>query len=263
MGTILGGNLPPAIVYEDDGYVAPTSFDARTAWPDCPSIPLVRDQSACGSCWAFGTTESFNDRLCVSTKNTIILSPADVLACCSLTCGMGCNGGYPEAAWDYFKSHGVVPNTCFSYPYPACAHHVISPDYPPCPSAEYPTPKCNKTCADGSDFTKDKIKAKSVYSISGESNIIKELSTKGPVSAAFTVYNDFLAYKSGVYQYVSGDALGGHAVEIIGYGTENGVNYWTVKNSWNPSWGDNGYFKIIRGTDECGIESEIVAGDAA
>jgi len=158
------------------------------------------------------------------------------------------------------KKTGSVTDTCYPYPFPACAHHVVSPDYPPCPADEYPSPKCDKTCSDGTDFSKDKTKATSAYGVTGEENIMAELSTNGPVTAAYTVYEDFLAYKSGVYQHVSGSELGGHAVEIIGYGTENGVKYWTVKNSWNPSWGDNGFFKILRGADECGIESEIVTG---
>jgi len=54
--------------------------------------------------------------------------------------------------------------------------------------------------------------------------------------------------------------LGGHAVKVLGYGVENGVKYWLCANSWNEEWGDQGYFKILRGNDECGIESEGVAG---
>jgi len=165
-------------------------------------------------------------------------------------------------AWDYFKNHGSVPASCFAYPFPACAHHVVSPDYPACPKDDYSTPKCNKTCADGSDFTSDKIKASSVYSLESEEDVMKSLTTKGPVTAAFTVYEDFLAYKSGVYQHVTGSELGGHAIEIVGFGVDNGVKYWTVKNSWNPSWGNGGFFNILRGQDECGIDSSIVAGDA-
>ena len=80
-----------------------------------------------------------------------------------------------------------------------------------------------------------------------------------PVSAAFTVYADFPTYKSGVYKHTTGQALGGHAVEIIGYGTENGEDYWLVKNSWNEQWGDAGTFKILRGSNECGIEDDISA----
>jgi len=68
--------------------------------------------------------------------------------------------------------------------------------------------------------------------------------TYGPVEIAITVYDDFLTYKSGVYKHVSGSELGGHAVRMLGWGTENGVDYWLVANSWNNGWGDNGFIKI-------------------
>lgn len=87
-----------------------------------------------------------------------------------------------------------------------------------------------------------------------------ELSTNGPMEASFTVYEDFLAYKSGVYHHVTGSALGGHAVKIMGWGTENGTPYWLVANSWNEDWGDKGFFKIRRGSNDCGFESGIVGG---
>merc|ERR1711879_1012806 len=90
-----------------------------------------------------------------------------------------------------------------------------------------------------------------------------DLMTNGPVAAAFTVYADFPTYKSGVYKHTSGSALGGHAVKIIGWGVEDGNDYWLVANSWNTDWGDKGFFKIARGHNECGIEGQISAGHAA
>lgn len=89
---------------------------------------------------------------------------------------------------------------------------------------------------------------------------MQEIYKNGPVEAAFMVYEDFVTYKSGVYHHVSGSMLGGHAIKILGWGVENGVKYWLVANSWNTSWGDNGYFKILRGSDECGIEDRVSAG---
>jgi len=90
---------------------------------------------------------------------------------------------------------------------------------------------------------------------------MQDLYEYGSVTAAFTVYEDFVAYKSGVYEHKTGRALGGHAIKIVGYGVEDGTEYWLVMNSWNDSWGDNGYFKIKRGADECGIESQVSAGN--
>lgn len=54
--------------------------------------------------------------------------------------------------------------------------------------------------------------------------------------------------------------MGGHAIRIIGWGSENGIDYWLVANSWKHSWGESGLFRIRRGYDECGIESYVVAG---
>lgn len=87
-----------------------------------------------------------------------------------------------------------------------------------------------------------------------------EIMNNGPVEGAFMVYEDFVNYKEGVYQHVAGKLLGGHAIRILGWGVENDVPYWLVANSWNTDWGDNGYFKIKRGNDECGIEGQISAG---
>merc|ERR1712146_70382 len=93
------------------------------------------------------------------------------------------------------------------------------------------------------------------FSVSGVENIKKALYEHGPLSAAFSVYSDFPTYKSGVYEHKTGSMLGGHAVLIVGYGTENGVDYWRVKNSWNDQWGDNGFFKIKQG--DCGIDDQV------
>ena len=128
---------------------------------------------------------------------------------------------------------------------------------------EYSTPKCSSSCTDKSFTTaydKDKKKASSSYSLKGISNIQKDLMEKGSASVAMKVYEDFETYSSGVYQHVTGDYLGGHAIKLIGWGTDNGVDYWTCMNSWNSAWGEGGTFRIKRGTDECGIEDDVVAG---
>jgi cathepsin B len=252
----------------------PVDFDWRAQRPDCASIALVRDQSACGSCWAFGSTETFNDRRCIHLNDTLIYSTDDTTACCSsLTCGFsaGCNGGQPGAALDWMSQTGVVTGglytdigkgtTCLPYALAPCAHHVPpTPKYPACPSADYPTPKCAKKCTETTypkPYATDKTKGKGGYSVSGVQNIMADLYTNGPLSIAITVYSDFLTYKSGVYHHVTGEELGGHAVELVGWGVENGVNYWLVKNSWNEQWGAGGFIKMQRGIDECGIEDDV------
>jgi len=64
------------------------------------------------------------------------------------------------------------------------------------------------------------------------------------METAFTVYSDFMNYESGVYHHVSGTVEGGHAIKILGWGTEDGMDYWLCANSWGTSWGLEGFFKI-------------------
>lgn len=71
------------------------------------------------------------------------------------------------------------------------------------------------------------------------------------------MYKSFMSYKTGVYQKHFWEIIpeGGHAVKIVGWGTENGTPYWKVANSWNTNWGEDGFFKIKRGSDQCGMET--------
>jgi len=251
----------------------PTSFDARTQWgSQCPSVSEVRDQSACGSCWAFGAVEAMTDRICIQSggKTQVHISAQDMNSCCDF-CGMGCDGGDPGSAWFYWTTTGVVDGGnyqqggCAPYSLAPCEHHINGTHYPHCPTNEYPTPACPNACGNTEKWPAAKNKGKNAYNIDSNPNdIMQEIYTNGPVEVAFTVYSDFLTYKSGVYQYTSGDELGGHAVKMLGWGvwTDGTTPYWIIANSWNADWGNNGYFLILRGQDECGIEDDVCAGMA-
>ncbi|BFZ21365.1 hypothetical protein BsWGS_24404 [Bradybaena similaris] len=245
----------------------PDNFDPRTKWPSCPSLNEVRDQSNCGSCWAFGSAEAITDRICIKGGGQVHISAEDVNDCCK-SCGDGCNGGFPAGVYSWYVKQGIVTGGqygtnqgCKPYSLPHCDHHTTG-KYKPC-TGDAKTPACHTACREGYNktYTEDKRKGSSAYGIEGVEKIMQDLVDNGPVTAAFTVYSDFLSYKSGVYKHTTGEELGGHAVKILGYGVENNVKYWLVANSWNEDWGDKGFFKILRGTDECGIESEISAGE--
>eukprot|EP00051_Salpingoeca_urceolata_P026602 m.477863 g.477863 ORF g.477863 m.477863 type:complete len:371 (+) comp20972_c0_seq1:1524-2636(+) len=251
-----------------------TDFDSRTAWPNCTVISKVRDQSACGSCWAFGSTEAFEDRRCVATGKDEEFSAMDTAGCCKgFLCGMsmGCNGGQPSAALNWMSHTGVVSGgdfydigtsneLCKAYSLKPCAHHVPpSSKYPACPSDEYSV-SCQHECTDKSfnvSYSSDKHKGTGAFGLNSVAGMETAIQQNGPLAVAFTVYADFPTYKSGVYKHVSGQALGGHAVEMVGWGTMDGQDYWWIKNSWNEQWGDGGFFKIAKGNNECGIESDV------
>ncbi|KAJ8968625.1 hypothetical protein NQ314_002205 [Rhamnusium bicolor] len=247
----------------------PESFDARNEWPRCGSIGEIRDQAACGSCWAFGAVEAMTDRICIHSdaKNQVSVSAEDLLTCCT-ACGRGCNGGTLGASWSYWVKSGIVTGGayhtttgCRAYTIAPCAHHVVS-TRPAC-SGSGATPACVRECDAGTrkTYQAELTFGKTAYSVPKDvSQIQLEILTNGPVEAAFSVYDDFFNYKSGVYQHTSGSYAGGHAIKILGWGVEKNTPYWLVANSWNTDWGDKGYFKILRGSNHVGIEGNIVAG---
>merc|ERR1719414_1068419 len=79
----------------------------------------------------------------------------------------------------------------------------------------------------------------------------------GPIQIGFMVYPSFMSYSSGIYHKLKSEkrAEGGHAVKIVGWGIDAGKKYWVVANSWGPMWGEEGFFRMLRGEDECGIET--------
>ena len=236
---------------------APAAFDSRENWTHCASMRQIRDQSQCGSCWAVSSVETITDRTCIKHGHDVILSAEDMLACS----GAGtCNGGQPYSAFNYWIRSGIVTDECRTYSLPSCDRDYLKNITNPCPTSRFPTPTCVRNCTNGKSWEDSKWFGESVYYVNGEQNIMAEIAANGPVTASFTIYEDFHFYESGIYRYTSGAYLGGHAVKIIGYGEEDGVKYWIGANSWNEKWGEKGFFRFIRGINDCGLESYAVAG---
>jgi len=205
------------------------------------------------------------DRYCI--KNNQQTNPRiameNILTCCS-SCGYGFNGGYPIMAWYYWTTTGIVSgdgngNNAWCQPYfiPSCGLN--------CPSTEEVAPACSKTCAPGYTGTvpyqNDFFFGTSAYQVANNVTAIQtEILTNGPVEATFSVYEDFYQYTSGVYVHTTGAYVGGHAIKILGWGVDGTQPYWIVANSWSPQWGMSGFFWILRGVNECGIEQGVVAG---
>jgi cathepsin B len=236
----------------------PTSFDARVQWPGCAGdISDIRDQGQCGSCWAVAAAECYTDRACIATgaKVTMPYSSWDIATCCKACApGEGCQGGYPNRAWDWLLSTGVVTggpitNRTGCKPYPT----------------GFGDEACHESCQSGYTvaYADDKRKANSSWGLPNNVEQIQAAVMKGgPVEATFVVYDDFFSYHSGVYTHKTGGMAGRHAVRVLGWGVDGSTPYWLVANSWGTNWGwDHGYFKIMRGTDECQFESGMVGGD--
>lgn len=254
--------LKPGILILKEDVNLPEQFDARDKWPQCSSLREVRNQGCCGSCWAISAAEAFTDRWCIHSPEhtTFSFGAFDLLSCCH-SCGSGCQGGTLGPAWEYWVQKGVSSGGpynskqgCHSYPFDVCH----SPD------EDEDAPKCSRKCQPSysvQEVSKDRRFGRVAYSVvADEHRIMEEIYVNGPVQAAFQVFMDFKTYKSGVYRHVTGPLEGGHAVKILGWGVENGTKYWLCSNSWGEDWGDHGFFKIVRGENHLGIESDVHAG---
>jgi C1A family cysteine protease len=213
---------------------APAAFDWRNVG-GLNYITAIRDQGGCGSCVAFGTTATVEGTLRVQRANAnlaVDLSEAQLFFCIGPATGASCGGGwYMTPAMDGCKNTGQADEACFAY-----TDHQQA---------------CN-LCA---DWTSRATKISGWHTITNAADMKTWLSSRGPLATCFTVYNDFFAYKTGVYKHVSGGVAGGHCVSVVGYNDAGG--YWICKNSWGTGWGQAGYFFIAYG--ECGIDSTMWA----
>lgn len=246
-GAFLTNGVRPSIYAEDRPSenqtsplrVLPDNFDSRTKWPKC--IHPIRNQEQCGSCWAFSSSEMLSDRFCIASNGAIntVLSPQFMVSCDKYDAG--CNGGGMDSLWKFLTTTGTVTEEC--WPYESGKGHV---------------PSCRSTCVNGSAMKMYKADAKSVKNFrKGDVQAIQQdIMDHGPIMSGFMVYQDFMQYSSGVYHHVTGSLLGGHAIKVVGWGVDSQSKkpYWIIANSWGSTWGMNGFFHILRGSNECQIE---------
>jgi len=223
-------------------FLLPSTFDARTKWPQC--LHPIRNQGNCGSCWAFGATESLTDRFCISSNDSInvILSVQETTSCTDFGVE-GCDGGDPISAFTYTSDEGLPLDSCVPYTSGNTGD----------------TGTCRSTCVNSKQpynpvYYSELMSLRWFLSVR---DIQEDIYTNGPVEACFSVYADFMTYTSGVYIYTSGSYEGGHCIKLLGWGSLNGVDYWLAANSWGTDWGMDGYFMIQRGVDMCGIEDAV------
>jgi C1A family cysteine protease len=208
-------------------FYAPASLPSLFDWRNASGnnfVTPIRDQGSCGSCWAFAVTAALESKALITFNRpgtNLNLSEQIVVSCS----GAGnCSGGSPRTASNFLKTTGTNLESC--YPYTAQNGNCSSA----CPNWQNSTYKINdwSDVSSGSPPTASALK--------------NALYTSGPVVAVFDVYTDFFSYRSGVYSYVTGSYEGGHAILIVGWNDADSA--FIVKNSWDATWGESGYFRI-------------------
>ncbi|KAG8461867.1 hypothetical protein KFE25_013886 [Diacronema lutheri] len=217
----------------DDGL--PTDVD----WVAKGCVTPVKDQGACGSCWAFSATGAVEGAYCVATGTLVSLSEQELVSCDGSE--YGCGGGLMDQAFKFVEENGICTEA--EDPYVSGGGHA---------------PRC----------TPDQRRCAPSVTISGFTDVpgkdeaaLKAAVARQPVSVAIEAdRSSFQLYKGGVFTSVTCGTQLDHGVLVVGYGTdasasaESGpLDYWKVKNSWGPKWGEEGYIRIQRGEDLCGI----------
>jgi len=204
-------------------------------WTTKGVVTPVKDQGSCGSCWTFSTTGAVESAYAIATGKLLTLSEQQLVDCAGAFNNFGCNGGLPSQAFQYIMSAGGLEE-----------------------EAQYPYKAKDGECQFSSEAVAAKISDEVNVTAGSETELTDAVKTHGPVSICYQVVSDFQHYTSGVYESTkckNGPQDVNHAVLAVGYGVDDTTSkpYYLVKNSWGPTFGIKGYFKIIRGQNMCGI----------
>ncbi|CAN6465862.1 unnamed protein product [Victoria cruziana] len=213
-------------------YEGVTSVPPSMDWREKGAVTPVKDQGACGCCWAFSAVAAMEGLTKLKTGKLISLSEQQLVDCDIHGTDEGCSGGLMDAAFEYIISNRGL-TTEVNYPYMGAG----------------------RTC----NARKNKSPAATIRGYedvpaNDEAALLKAVANQ-PVSVAIDASGyAFQFYKSGIFSGDCGTFLD-HGVTAVGYGTaEDGTKYWLVKNSWGSTWGEGGYIRMKRDiADESGL----------
>jgi len=213
-----------------------TNAPASVNWVDAGAVTPVKDQGQCGSCWAFSSTGAMEGAHFLASGELLSFSEQQLVDCAYVKYGnYGCSGGLQDNAYKYYAQYSPMLESDYSY-----------------------TGTKGSCAYDASKATTVAV-TKGTHVAANDKDQMKAALAISPLAVAIEADKMvFQTYKSGVLDSTKCGTSLDHAVLAVGYGTEDGQDYWLVKNSWNTTWGDNGYIKlaVVDGEGICGVQED-------
>ncbi|EGG15729.1 cathepsin Z precursor [Cavenderia fasciculata] len=230
----------------------PQSYDWRNV-SGVNYLTMNRNQHIpqyCGGCWSFASTSAISDRINIVRGGPIFpqinASPQHLINCDG---GGTCDGGDPRAAYEFMAEKGIVDETC--QPYQAENGLACTPACKTCD----PNGSCH-TITNYTNIFVDEVGKIAPFA----KDIMAEVYARGPVACSIDATSQLEAYTGGIFKEFVAAPIPNHIVSIVGWGVENDVSYWIVRNSWGSYFGESGFFRIVQGNfyDNLGIELDCV-----
>lgn len=238
-----GGRFEPSykekhsVQYPSTARAVPASVDYRKSFPNV--LTAVKDQGQCGDCWAHAVTEAIESAYAIATGELYVLSQQQVTSCTPMVGSCySCNGSFPSLGYDYVVENGLTEE--WIYPFES-----YNNSFPACKKNPYiPTPV--QTIVNITGYTN--------VGSNNQQDVMDAIANLGPLSILVDA-SSWSWYESGIFNgcdYAQNISLD-HAVNVVGYGTENSTDYWIVRNSWSAGWGENGFIRLAKpSVPECG-----------
>lgn len=229
---IRGLQITPKVIMDYDNTdesSIPLSFD----WRDRGAVTKVKNQMICGSCYAFSALGSIEGQHFIQNGKLIELSEQDIIDCAGDYGGFGCEGGIPSSVFDYVTNKGIS----------------LTSDYP------YEGKKGD--CRTSKNKVEINLKGFGILKANNnEKNLMRAVAEIGPLDVGFDAeHESFMRYAGGIYfeKNCSNDL--NHGMLLVGYGSENGIDFWILKNSYDVTWGEAGFIRVARNLgNDCGVK---------
>lgn len=228
-GSLITASLEANNTYYGFTWEIPEHID----WRSKRIVTPVKDQESCSASWAYAAVASLEGQHALFSETLHDLSEQQLIDCSSDFGNEGCGPGNANQAFRYIESTGGIDG---SDTYPSRHIHLI----------------CH--------FDRQHVIAKVLgfVSILNDEGVLKDaVANVGPISVSVDATSSYFQfYSRGILSNISCNNDANHALTVVGYGFDNGQDYWLLKNSWGTKWGEAGYLRLARNKDNlCGVAS--------